>query len=359
MRRWQAIPVAALVALAVGAIMFTRTPTSVQAGTTTPFEFYMDCGSGPGANCTFPSSETTVDVAITIKNNSGGDVTLATFDLGIKDDNQPVIAPTAPACPPPGWDCNPDFNQSLDGGVGFFSCSPAPVADADASGTLANSSIHCATGTPAQTLVDGGSLLLATVHYTVGGDGVANVTFDNTFSANGAYATDNAFAELGSCAPIVSIEANCFGVTVQVGASAATNTPIPTATDTPVPATATATCVGAACPTATSEAFVTVTPTPGGETATPAPGTTAPAGGETPAAPGGEQPGAAPGGEQPGGGTGAGGSRPIRLPDTGTSPTDDTGSLWLGLLATVGAGALAGGLYFGVAVAADRRRGGK
>jgi hypothetical protein len=357
--------VAALVALAVGAIMFTRVPTTALAGTPAPtlIEFYLDCGSGPGVNCVFPSSQTTVDVGIKIRNNDVAPVGIGAFDLAVKDDDQAAIAPVIPgSCPLPGFACNPDFNDSIDGGSFVWSCSPpAPVPDADPSAAVANSNIHCISAGSTQTIGAGADLLLATIHYTVGGDGVVNLAFDNTFSSPGASAFDNsgAFNELGSCLPVANFEANCFGVTVQIGASAATNTPIPTATDTPVPATATATCVGAACPTATSEAFVTVTPTPGGETATPAPGTTAPAGGETPAAPGGEQPGGAPGGEQPGGGTGAGGSRPIRLPDTGASPTDDTGSLWLGLLATVGAGALAGGLYFGVAVAADRRRGGK
>jgi hypothetical protein len=88
---------------------------------------------------------------------------------------------------------------------------------------------------------------------------------------------------------------------------------------------------------------VTITPTPGGETATPAPGepTTAP-GGETPVAPGGG------GGQQPGGGTGAGGGRPITLPDTGANGGGgiDWSSFGLvGLLALV-AGTIAGGTYY-------------
>lgn len=357
MRRWQAIPVAAIVALAMGAIMFTRTPGTAQAGVPTQVEFYLDCGSGLGANCTLPSGTTSLDIGAYIQNNTGGPIVLTALGLVISDDNQPAFAPNVPgSCVAPAFDCNPDFNQvGLDGAGSGWNCgSPAPVPDQNASATVAESNLACNTGsTTTPAIADGGTLLLATVHYTTT-DGVANFSFNSTGVGNGALVFDDSFSELGTCGPVVAVDANCFGVTVQIGASAATNTPVPTSTPTAPPTSTPTPCVGGGCPTATSEAFKTVTPTPGGETATPAPAATTAPGGEQPGT--GEQPGAAPGGEQPGGNTGAGGARPIRLPDTGSSNSSSNGSLLLALLATAGVGLAAGGLYFGAAAVADKRR---
>lgn len=354
MRRWQAIPVAALAALAVGAIMFTRAPgASAGIPPPTPIEFYLDCGSGLGVTCLLPSGTTTLNVNAVAKNTTASPIGLSAFEVSVQNDNQTIFAPTTPICDPAGLDCNPDFNNAI---TGNMNCgSPAPNPDQNPNVNIAESSLFCNTGAPTQVVAAGGTLLLATVHYTVTGNGFGAFQFFDSVGGSGALFTDDAFLEAGTCGPVHDIPANCFGVNVAVGVPNATNTPVPTATNSPLPTATKTPCAGGSCPTATSEAFKTVTPTPGGATATPVGGTTPPPAGTTPAAPG-EQPGAAPGG-QPAGNTGAGGRGPIRLPDTGSSGAGSAdGSIMLGLLATAGTGLLAGSLYFGVAVAAGKRR---
>jgi hypothetical protein len=285
----------------------------------------------------------TVDIVLT---NTGDGVTGSDFEVGSFNfavtTNQLILNP--PVGADANLNANPNFSESGVGSVGTsWSCTPpAPTNDSDASAAVAQSELSCfeSTGTGPNVAV-GSSIVLATVTYTAA-SGSADLVISNadvgdpfgTPIVSGVASPDTA-----GCRDINGADA-CIDADVTVSGTAA-NTPTPTNT----PAPTSTPCTGGGCPptsTSTSLAFVTITPTPGGETATPAPGepTTAP-GGETPVAPGG-------GGQQPGGGTGAGGGRPITLPDTGANGGGgiDWSSFGLvGLLALV-AGTIAGGTYY-------------
>jgi hypothetical protein len=177
---------------------------------------------------------------------------------------------------------------------------------------------------------DGTPFILASIAYNT-----SNGQGDIEFGSSGV--GDTAGTPLTDCVNF----GECLGANVTIGG--AVDTPTPTSTPTPVTPTATPCTPGQpGCATATSQAFVTITPTPGGETATPVPGggeptTAPPGGGSTPPT----------GGGAPGGGAAPGGAGPIRLPDTG----DGSGGFsWSGMsligLAALAAGALAGGTYY-------------
>lgn len=358
MRRWLAIPVAAIIAVAAGAITWTTAPTA-DAGAPPPtaFRFDVDCNTSSGgiqAVCILSQGTVTVDVVLT--NNSGSAVDLGAFGFNLLagPGGGTTIIPTVPgACDSSGFNCNPDFDPAgTVAPAANFACSPpAPNPDDPALGGPGQSAstIGCFSAGPGFTLANGASFVIARVTYTINADGVYALTIDQ----GSAY--DVNFTELGTCAPVIGVDATCADAVIQVGASAATATPTNTFTPVPPTNTPTATCVvGQTCATATSEAYVTVTPTPGPETPTvPASGTTVP--GTTPPPPppppptGGTPPGGTTGGGRPGGS--------ITLPDTGTNDggSSNTWMFALAAVAVLGSAGLASGVWYSAAAA--RRRG--
>jgi hypothetical protein len=335
-----------MVALAVATTLLLQPTKTADAGTTN-FSFAIDCDLAAGgiqSSCNPSAGAYTLGIVGT--NTTGITIGVSALQIRVVGDNAPSFVPVVPvSCVAPALDCNPDFNQAAIP-AGSFNCSaPPPLPDEDANPLTSTSFLGCNTGSPdAPFWANGETRLMATVSYTAS-DGVGDFTLLDI----ALY--DENFNEVASCNPVIQFEATCSGATVQIGASAATSTPVP-ATNTPTPVVTPTPCAPN-CPTATSEAFVTVTMTP---TAT-VPGagpTQPPATGGTPP-PGGEQPG--PGGEQPGGNTGGQGRGPIRLPDTGSGDSGGVGALTIALLA-LGAGVVAGGVYFGAAAAfAGRRKG--
>jgi hypothetical protein len=346
MKRWLAIPLAAIVAAIVGVSSYGNPTTN--AGTTSAVSIDCDVATGGiQSNCPYAAGTTPVTVGVVFTNNSGASVVLQTFNFTVIHLNDALLfAPNNTNQ----LDGNPDFTADTTD-LGDWACGPPnpdndlldPVPGAGSPGQESFLSCFNAVGS-GPSIADGASLELGRVTYNVTGTGVEPLTLRDVGVA------DDTFTEIMSCNPVTTNPGTCNGATLQIGASAATNTPTntPTATNTPAP-TPTA-CVGASCPTATSQAFVTVTPTP-------APGTpTAPAGatpppGETPGAPG--QP-TAPGGTTGGGGGGG----TITLPDTGSG--GDQGSTLLGpntllLAAALGLAAmLSGGMWLSAAAAGRR-----
>jgi len=350
MRRWQAIPVAALVATLVGGALFGVGRPTAHAAAATDWQMYLDCDtstSGIQDACIYTTGTTSVDVAVVLENVSGDDtakVSSITFD--VLGTSQATFAPKAGV--DSNLDGNPDLNQA--GLSGSWSCSSVPpVPDQDPSPSTTDSALVCYTVSGGPTVAVGGTLVLGTVHYT-SIDGIGNFSLSNVSVA------DEPGAELIGCNvpddpdPTRSTIGNCFDASVQVGGSE-TATATATPTDTPV---ATATHPPG---TATSPAYVTVTPT----------GSPSAAATPTPAAPAPTEPvsggtGGTTGGTTPGGGAGAGSSGPIRLPDTGTQGAA-AGSDWMSIaiiaLIALAAGSAAGGAYFGLAHVRGTRGGGR
>lgn len=349
MRKWHALPVAALVALATATGLFSAVATSPAEAGDPPQPtgtLSVDCDTataGVQNSCSFAPGTLTVNIVF---ENTG----VAAVELGAVQFE--ITAPQLTFDPPAGADANlnsnPNFSESGIGAVGTWSCTPPGVDnDTDASSTVANSLFPCfeSTGT-ATTVAAGASVLAATVTYTtLAGQGDLVLNNADVGDADG-------FPIILSCTTGILAADACNDANVTItGVVADTPTPGPSATPTATP------CL--TCPTATSTslAFITVTPTPGGETATAVPG------GEQPTTvPGGEQPGGnpPPTGGNPGGGAGAGGAGPIRLPDTG----DGSGGVnWSGMslvmLAALAAGGLAGGTYFYAARRVTARRDGE
>jgi hypothetical protein len=334
MRRWHAVPVAVLTALTVGMVLF-GTATPVNAGGGPAFRLSVDCDSTSTAdvsiqsNCTPPSGTTTATVSIVFTNNSGSDNSIGALAFQLTTDAN--FASTAA----------PTLNPSLEGGGTDFNCELLPA-------TQNPETLNCFLGIgsgPGPTVANGASVVLSRFTYNIAG-GDVGTPLDLEFGTIGNNATETL---IDQCLDTATSANACFDAAISVGGGAVntpTNTAVPaTATNTNTPGP-TATPCEPNCPTGTPRNFVTVvfTPTPG----TPTPGT-----GETPPPPPpppppGEQPG---GGQQPGGQTGAGGGRPIRLPDTGAG--DDGSVDWsmasLFALLAVAAGSVAGGAWLVVA----------
>lgn len=349
MRRWHAVPLAALVALAVGAGLFgATTPNAAEAGVTADFTLAVDCDTSTAAVESVCNNVTpgAYSVNLVLTNNSGAASTVAAFAFGIVGDNTGTLSVTAV----------PDFNEANAAPATFDCTLIAPVQDSDPSATGTASSLDCfvAIGSPAAStpIANGQSIVFATVSYNAAAGG-ATFTLDR--GTVGSEAGQNLIdcADPGQTDPFVSL---CTGALVGFGQAAPVDTPTPTATATAT-ATATNTSVpptpcASNCPTSTSLAFVTVTPTPGTPTAAAGSETAVP----TATQPGGTTP---PGGQQPGGGTGPGGGRPITLPDTGAG--DGGGFDWtatsLMALAAIAAGLMAGGVYYAAVRRIERNKG--
>lgn len=338
MRRWHALPLAVLVAVATAGGLFSAVTPGAEAGTD-PYIISIDCDSGGAidASCTYPSGTSSITVDVVLSNVSGANPTdLAAFNFEVIA-NQAVLSPPAVA-DATGRDANPDANDAVVEVPTSWNCTlPPPSNDQDASPTVAESFISCFGGDgTSPSVATGSSIVLATITYNVPADGFSDLDFGGLSVGN---LNGDAFENCPS---------NCVGADVTVGAVVDTPTTTPTAAATNTPAPTATACVPGqpGCATATPKTFVTITPTPGGETATPVPGgeqpTTVPGGGEQPGG------GTPPGGSNPGGGAGAGGAGPIRLPDTGND--GDGGLNWssfsLIALAALAAGSVAGGTYY-------------
>jgi hypothetical protein len=330
-------------------LLFSTQRTSVEAGVTATIQMSIDCDLGTGGiqntlgACTFPSASSDYEIGVVIENLSASPTSVGSVNFEVVADTEAVFNPNPSTSPPN--DGNPDYT----GGGGLSCTPPDPIPDSDPDPNVAVSFLSCFTGSAnGPTIAGSGSLLIATVSYTT-------VLGSGNFAIRNAAVSDNSLTEIGSCNDPIDIIMDCFGASVQIGTAVVdTPTPIPSATNTP-PAVTNTPCVGASCPTATSVGFRTVTPTPSATV----PATAVPPGAPTTA------PGAPP---PPPAGTGAPGGAPggtgtIRLPDTGTG--GDGGADWTMMLTYGGlavvAGTLAGGLWFGAAMAraAARREGGE
>lgn len=345
MRRWHALPLAALVAFATGVVLFSAaSPVTTQAQSAGDFTVAIDCDTSSATvetSCALPSGTTSVTVNVVITNEPGGfgasDVGAFNFEV--------TASPITFFSPNAGADAdknaNPNFSESSVGATGTWACTPpAPDNETGATPGVATSFLSCFSfdvGTP---IADGASLVLASVTYTTT-DGLATLALEDLSIG------DIIGVEIASCNPVSTTEATCPTTEVNIGVSTApTATFTPTVTNTP---TATSTPCQTDCPptaTRTSLAYDTVTPTPGPETPT------APAGGDTPVPPGPGEPTA------PGGGTGGSGGRPgITLPDTGEGASGGVNWSQTALLSLIALafGGLAGGAYLGAVVVARKR----
>jgi hypothetical protein len=315
---------AVLVAVATAGGLFSAVTPRAEAGTPTTVQLALDCDTSDAAvdtSCTFASGTTTVEVDVVIVNNTGSPTDVDAFNFNVRTVRQDLFDPSAPVA-----------NTSVQPGVAWNCTLPPPSADANPDPIIAESLLSCSEGTigNAIPLPAGGSVVLATVTYAAS-DGSAD------FELGGVSIGSDDGNEIVGCTGFSGAD-ECLDTNITVGVAG--DTPTPTATATPVTPTATP-CV-TNCPTPTPKTFVTITPTPGGETATPVPG-----GGE-PTAPPPPPPPPGGGGQQPGGGAGAGGQNPIRLPDTGAN--DGGGMDWMSFslvaLIALAAGGVAGGTYY-------------
>lgn len=321
MRRWHAIPVAVLTALAVGVGLFGAAPPVTEAGGTpdTSYDLAIDCT--PGGAIQLPPCTPTGTVNIVFSNDTASAVTVGAFQFDVISNPEPQADPTGP----------PTLDGALSGAG--LNCSLGAAADNDPDPQVADSVLICFlnAGGSGVAVPAGGSVVLAQLTYS--GPGPANLTL--TFATVADISLNDIITQ---CTDVATGGDACFPSSIVPTATApagTTNTPVvPTACPT------TSTSTTPVCPTNTPQNFVTVTPT---ET----PGTpTVPVPGEEPPPPGEQPPG---GGQQPGGGTAPGGGRPggIRLPDTGSGDASsiDWSTAWLMGLLALGAGGLAGGAY--------------
>jgi hypothetical protein len=341
MRKWQAIPVAAVAAVLAGAALFTSaSPVTTHAAGQPNLSLVCQVNIG----CTFGAGTTGIDVNIVLTNQSGAAITVASFGFDVYSSGGGFLTPSAPAPNATfttGWSCTTD----------------PPVADTLAYTSTGGTASHVACFKDGGSeILDGAAPVIATVHFAVSGNSTASLLPINV-AASDAAAADLIVCDAVEAAPVPPTTyqpgaGSCTGATVSVGVGEPTNTPQPTATSTATPAPTRTPCV-ANCPSPTSLAFVTITPNAGTQTATAptkVPATAVPGGTSPPPPP-------PPAGNQ--GGAGAGGSRPVLLPDTGAGAhtgIDWTAAMLLSLLA-VAIGGATGALYFGAAHVSASRRG--
>lgn len=348
MRRWHALPLAALVAFATGVVLFSAaSPVVTQAQSAGDFTISIDCDTGTAGiqtACTAAAGTTSYTVAVVITNEAGG---LGATDIGALN-FKVQASPGAFFSPNAGADAdknaNPNFTESGAGAVGTWACTPpAPDNETGETAGVSTSFLSCFSSDLGTPFADGATIELARVAYTTT-DGLTSLTLKEVSVG------DIIGVELGSCNPINFTEGTCPTSTVNIGGATAptptnTATATNTPTNTPIPCTEECT----ATPTRTSLAYDTVTPTPGPDTPT------VPAGGDTPVPP---PPGGGAGTPPPGGGTGgSGGSPGITLPDTGNGATGGTDWMQAAMLSLIALamGGAAGGAYLGAVVVARRR----
>ncbi len=346
MRRWQAIPVAAVAAILTGVALFSSAPPAItHAGGALPTtEYYvaLDCGNGPGVDCTIPAPASgALDVAVVFGNPLGSPVQVAAFNFDVynPDSGQLGVGVGVPARNPAltaAWTC---VSPAADDDTGNY---PAGTTD---------SFLSCYdTASLGDTMAAGSITTLGTVHYNMTATSSGTVALQLfSVSVGDENTVGLVTCDLSNAPPNPPIVpgTQCVNVNINFTGATPTNTPVtPTATSTPLPTNT------PLSGTPTSLAYVTVTPT-GSPTV---PATETPPSGTTPAAT--VSTGGGGTGTTPGGGSGAGGAGPIRLPDTGSGSENSAGWTFAALVAllALGAGSVAGGLYFGAASVAQGRR---
>lgn len=228
-----------------------------------PWAISVDCDPSVDiqTTCGYAGGTSSINADVIITNQSGGSVRLAAFNITLIV-NQTVLTPTSPTCLNPGFDCNPNFDQTAVTGAGWNCSPPLPNPDVDSSPTVAASYISCFNGAGDGPLIpNNGDLRLATVSYTsVNGSSALHLASTNLFDEFGS--------EIAACDPTAGTD--CFDGAVQIGTPTATPTDTPTNTSTPTPThtstptntpTATDTPTNTATPTDTATATPTNTPT--------------------------------------------------------------------------------------------------
>lgn len=207
-----------------------------ETDTTGTVHMALDCDTftaGTQNHCAFFASG--FSLGVTVGNSLGHDVAISAFNFKVKNNRQDLFNPA------PGvdynWDANPDFNQSVSGGLPWTCFNPPPVADSDPSPGVSSSELQCNTGLPATAipLPDGPShVRLASVHYN--GSGPIGSEQLATFTLSDVGVFDDGYAELMSCNPVVTVTGPCFGATATWGLPPPpTFPPTPTSTPTALP----------------------------------------------------------------------------------------------------------------------------
>jgi|CXWL01.1.fsa_nt_gi hypothetical protein len=208
------------------------------------FELAVDCDvdeSGVQAYCLIPVGKPR-DVGIVLRNNSGTDAKLAAFNFTVLNSIFPMLVPLPSTGGPPGLDGNPDFNQSTLAGAGW-QCDPV-LADTTPIGLDNDSLISCFNPQlqNAQVLPSGSAITLAMVHYADATVSLEPPASSLVLSLRDVNLYDDLINELGSCAPLTTVEATCTPATLEIATvstpTASATTPARTATP-PVVSTAT------------------------------------------------------------------------------------------------------------------------
>jgi hypothetical protein len=197
--------------------MLSLGPSRV-AHAATAFKLSLDCDTttaGIQSVCSTPLGSRDVNIVLT--NQSGSATSVAVFDLQVLDSNATSLFPPASADPYPKFDSNPDLNQAVV--TGYDSCNPA-INDTGAGGPgTATSWLSCGSFFPGPTLPDGGSIVLATVHYDALATGVSSLSLQAVKVLKGLGIAN----EFGSCNPTDVVPMDCFGATVTVTCQSAWN----------------------------------------------------------------------------------------------------------------------------------------
>src|SRR4029079_6502389 len=143
---------------------------------------------------------------------------------------QTVLAPSVITCSGFALDCNPDIASSI---TGDWHCEdPAPYADGNLDPLIADSSIGCVDSVgDGPTLAPGANIKLADISYT-GANG------STLLNLHDAVVFDDAFVEVGSCNPTVTLTMSRRVASVHVGPphpATPTFTPPPTVAPTATP----------------------------------------------------------------------------------------------------------------------------
>lgn len=218
----------------------------------------LDCDTSTAATdelCLIPVSSTAnIQVGITVGNNTASSVQLGSFNIDVVAD-QTLVDPLPGN--PDAYNSNPDFNDAFVASAGTWACQPPPPSpDMDPSPTVAESRIVCFESTNVGPVLPNDNVhrAVAFVNYA----DVAASPGSTTLTMNEVAISDQFQAELGSCAPDISIPMTCGTTTLQFFIPP-TDTPTltPTPTDTP-------TNTPTFTPTNTPTDTPTPTPTPAG-----------------------------------------------------------------------------------------------
>lgn len=190
----------------------TYTPTPGPTITTPATGTYLglDCApSTPGIQyaCALPPGQQLVTIDVVFGNVDYDGENIGAFNFEVLGSNQPVFDP------PPGFDAelnaNPDFNEPHAGAMGTWQCDPPPPDnDRDTSSSTTDSFLSCWAFDIGNPMPAGTSKVLATLQLNVVGTGTGTFTPANLSVGN------YLGVELGSCNPVSTTEAACFGATL-------------------------------------------------------------------------------------------------------------------------------------------------